>query len=58
MLLPPEWAPCQRQWQTDADKRVALQYRNSAGDAHRLQNTHIIVHIVLIQETFFYCVTD
>lgn len=53
MLLPPEWAPCQgRQWQTDGDKRVALQYRNSAGDAHRLQNTRIIVHTVPIQETF------
>lgn len=41
MLLPPEWAPCQtRQWQTEADKREALQYRKSAVDARRAQNTH------------------
>lgn len=41
MLLPPEWAPCQtRQWQTEADKRQALQYRKSAGDARWAQKAH------------------
>lgn len=41
MLLPPEWAPWRtRQWQSEADKRAALEYKQGKKKCRRAQNTH------------------
>lgn len=51
MLLPPEWAPWRtRQWQSEADKRAAIQYRLKKKMQASAEHT-LPLSVVLIQET-------